>query len=769
MIFSALCFLCGIIILHQLAVLPNLSWLILSFVMLPLAYRWRKLLPLVWLLAGFIWAWLNAYAHHQQAFPEGLQGHDIQVTGEIISVPDISAQKSQFLLRLVRPDKWLKEQWPHPGIVRLSWYKPKHRLQPGQTWSLTVRLKKPHGFSNPAGFDFEGWLFQQGIHATGYVRKVNSARMIQQTRNLQSIRYHLYQLLNDSLQEARNKGMIIALALGIRSHISQSDWHKFQRTGTGHLIAISGLHIGLVAGIFFFLSQWLWRQSSRLCLRLPAPKAAALFALAGAIIYAFLAGFAIPTQRAMAMIFIVMLAVMADRTHRPAQVLSLALWFVLLLDPHSILSAGFWLSFCAVAILLYGMTGRYRPYSGWKSWSRAQWLVSIGLLPLTLYLFQQASIISPVANLIAIPWVSFLIVPLVLAGTLVLMIHIPAGDFILHLADLLLMPLHSILTTLAVLPYAQWIQPAPTIWVLMAAVLAIALLLAPSGLPVKRLGVLFLLPVFLVSPSAIPPAGYRLTVLDVGQGLAAVIETAQHVLVYDVGPKSSDRFDTGQTVVLPFLYHRNIKYIDRLVVSHGDNDHRGGFEAVQKNIAIGTVYSGTPQALLPFQALTCQQSMHWQWDGVDFTFLHPDTHQAYKKNDRSCVLKISSSAGSVLLTGDIHKKSERALLARSRSMLAADILIAPHHGSKTSSHPEFVSAVSASYVIFTAGYNNRFRHPHKDVVQRYQDNGAVLLDSGSHGAIEFQLRPDKTILPPRTYRQWLARHWKHNTLPARDF
>lgn len=764
MISSALCFLGGIIILHQLAVLPDLLWLIVSASMLPLAYSRRKLHIFFWLLAGFIWAWCMALFYYHHEFPESLQGRDLNVSGEVISVADKMGRKSRFIFKINAIEDKYQSQWKNPGVVRMSWYGNTQDIMPGQIWQLTVRLKRPHGFSNPAGFDYEGWLFQQGIHASGYVRTAASNRLLETTWNPQSIRHHILQQLQQSLQAADNKGMIIALALGMRGDISQEQWNDLQRTGTGHLIAISGLHIGLVAGLCFFLAQFFWRLWPRLCLCLPAPKAAAIIALCGASVYAFLAGLAIPTQRALAMIFVVMLAVLLDRTHKPSHVLSLALLFVLLLDPAAVLAAGFWLSFAAVSILLYGMSGRYQVIRGWKSWGRAQWLVSIGLVPLGLFLFQKTSLISPLANLIAIPWVSFLIVPLVLSGTLALSIYKPVGEFLLQLCDALLSPLQALMTNLAGLSYAQWIQHSPPVWVMITAAIAIVLLLAPAGIPVKRMGILLLLPVFTAGPARVPYAGVRLTVLDVGQGLATVIETQQHVLVYDTGPKFSERFDTGDSVVLPYLYQRDIKQVDTMVISHGDNDHRGGFESVQKNIGIRKLYSGTPEKLIQFSPLACQQSIQWQWDGVRFTFLHPDKLESFKKNDRSCVLKIESPGGSILLTGDIHKKSERHLLTEQASRLKSDILIAPHHGSKTSSHTDFIQAVSATYVIFTAGFHNRFHHPNAKVVQRYQQSGARLLDSATHGAIEFDIDSQSGISAPQTYRQLLSRHWKRNAL-----
>jgi len=460
------------------------------------------------------------------------------------------------------------------------------------------------------------------------------------------------------------------------------------------------------------------------------------------------------------------LSVLLDRTGKPAHILSLALILVLFLDSSSVLAQGFWLSFSAVAILMYGMSCRLRPFRGWRSWGRAQLLISIGLIPLTLFLFQQTSLISPVANFIAIPWVSFLVVPLVLSGTVFLMFIEPVGQFLLSLCNKLLEPLQQILHFLSDLTFAQWTQPSPSVWVLLLSIVAIVLLLAPRGIPLKKLGLVLVLPVFLMDKPDIPDGGLRFTLLDVGQGLPSVIETRNHVLVFDTGPRFSDRFDTGSSVVLPYLRQQGIGRIDSIIISHGDNDHRGGFESINKRIQIGRIYSGEPEKLASYPVTLCQRSMRWVWDGVTFTILHPVKEVKFRKNDRSCVLKVESPGGSVLFTGDIHRKSERFLLKYQRQMLSSDIMVAPHHGSKTSSLARFIQAVNARYVLFPVGYRNRFHHPNRKTYDRYAQSGAILLDSARHGAIVFRIDAATGISRPITYRQLLSRHWNRKAEPS---
>jgi len=405
------------------------------------------------------------------------------------------------------------------------------------------------------------------------------------------------------------------------------------------------------------------------------------------------------------------------------------------------------------------MTGRIRKQSGWRGWGRAQWIITIGLVPLTLFIFQKTSVISPLANLFAIPWVSFLIVPVLLIGIVMLLLFQPAGVFILTLCNALLTPMQGYLDWLSDLSFAQWVQHSPPVWVILCSLVAIILLLSPKGMPVKSIGLVLLLPVFLVVPVSLPDASIRFTVLDVGQGLASVIETRNHVLVFDSGPKFSDRFDTGNSVVLPYLRQQGLRKIDALVISHGDNDHSGGAQSLARQIKIDKVISGEPEKLMSLNASQCKRGAEWKWDGIKFRFLHPVEDKKFKKNDRSCVLKIISPAGSVLLTGDIHKKSERHLVDYTNPDLKSDILVAPHHGSKTSSHQAFIDTVQAQYVIFPVGYRNRFKHPRPVVKQRYQQTGAVIYNSSEHGAIQFKFGEQLPITAPLTYRQSQVRHW----------
>ena len=758
MIKASIAFLAGIIVLHQCDVLPDYGWITGLLLTIGLLLRFTKLRIPVWLLAGFVWAWVQAWVFYQHDLPAQFEGQDMLITGEVVSVPHRQKRSSSFLFHPIEA-KNVAGRWQNPGVIKLSWYGRHPTLEPGQIWQLKVRLKKPNGLMNPAGFDYESWLFRKGISALGYVRKDVANKLQNTVFNLQHIRYDLLHSLRKGIGESKAAGVLIALALGIRSDIEPEQWQVFQKTGTSHLVAISGLHIGLVASLCFFLGRWIWSRLPGLCLFFPAPRAAAIFAMSGALVYALLAGMAIPTQRALSMVVVVMLSILLNRNSRPSHTLSLALLVVLILDTRSVLSAGFWLSFSAVAVLIYGLSNRVHALNGWKSSLKAQWLITIGLFPLTLFFFQSSSLISPLANIIAIPWVSLLIVPGVLIASLMILSGFPGAESLLQLTGHILEPLQYLLAEMAHISFSQWFAASPSIIAILVSIIGIVLLLSPAGIPVKRLGAILLLPVFFQTNEMLPTGSIKLTLLDAGQGLASVVQTQNHTLVFDTGAIYSERFDIGRAVVVPYLRQQGIQMLDMVVISHGDRDHIGGFHSVRQAFPIKTLYSGSPERLTGNPVMACKAGISWRWDGVDFSFIHPVDTARLKRNDRSCVLKISSDAGSILLTGDIHRKSERILVRQKELDLSADILVAPHHGSKSSSMMRFIERIKPRYVLFASGYRNRFRHPNPMVVKRYQQVKSEVLSSPEEGAIQFTLIPGQTLQVPRRYRKQHAHHW----------
>jgi competence protein ComEC len=405
------------------------------------------------------------------------------------------------------------------------------------------------------------------------------------------------------------------------------------------------------------------------------------------------------------------------------------------------------------------MNGRIGKAGIWWKWGRVQWVIAIGLLPLSLLFFQRVSIIAPIANSIVVPWVSFLVVPFVLLAVIFSGISESLGTIMLEITDWQLDRLWQFLEYLAYIPMAQWSYALPSLWVLAPVLIAVLLLLAPRGFPSRNLAGIYILPLFLVQSALPEREEVWLHLLDVGQGLATVVRTRNHVLVYDTGPKFSDTFNTGSAVVIPFLRQAGISKIDTLVVSHGDNDHIGGAADITAMMAVKNIFSGELEKIDWTTATSCIKGTSWQWDGVNFQFIHPPESKTFKRNDRSCVLRIQAPGGSVLLTGDIHRKSEKYLLKHHKSMLNADILVAPHHGSKTSSGWEFVSEVNPKIVLFPVGYRNRFGHPRQEVVGRYEKTGSKIYDSATHGAISIKISPNSGISMPKAYRIAEKRYW----------
>jgi len=719
-------------------------------------------------MAGFLWALLRAYWVLDVALPAELQGKDLLATGVIASIPLENNRKQRFefnVENLMYGDKKIQ----FVAKTRLSLYHSRHvykskiKLKAGQRWQFWLRLKQPHGFMNPGAFDYEGWLYQKTIRATGYVRLNNKKHQFAQKISDEANGYHftafrqrLYDKLKILTVNSNYAGILIALAMGERAGITQQQWQVFRATGTSHLVAISGLHIGLLAGFVFFIVRRLWPYFGSAALILASPRAAALLALLIAAFYAALSGFAVPAQRALIMLSIVMLSIFKLHKVQSSQVLSFALLMVLLFDPASVLSAGFWLSFAAITIIAVAAFARLNIDNNWQIWGRLQWRISLFLIPLLIFLFQQASFISPLTNLFAIPVVSFLVVPLVLLATSLASFFVELPQFLFSLADYIVTGLWWSLSFLADTPVSQWQSVKPSIVSLCLASLGIVLLLSPKGWPAKYMGFFLLIP--LVWPNSPAPENNEaeITLLDVGQGLAVVVQTQKHALVFDTGPKFSARFDTGAAVIIPFLRHKNINRLDKLILSHKDNDHRGGFSSLKKEISISEVLSSYGEK----GSYPCRAGDNWRWEGVFFEVLNPEPGHAFKKrNNASCVLRISAGKESVLLSADIEKKAEKQLVQRYSDALHSTYLIAPHHGSKTSSSSAFLKAVNPEYVLIPVGYRNRYRMPHSSVLVRYHAQSIKSLLSYSSGAISIKLGQKNSSSAPYEYRKNHRKYW----------
>ncbi|HEY5683469.1 MAG TPA: DNA internalization-related competence protein ComEC/Rec2 [Sulfuricaulis sp.] len=736
--------------------LPSLWW---SLLLLPLL--WLALLRPLWFMAlffvaGVTWMSFRAGLILEEVLPRELEGKDLVVEGLIGDIPRRADYGQRFELEVTRADHEGKPV-SIPRRILLTSRAPGLEPHAGETWRLKVRLKRPHGYQNPGGFDYEAHLFRDRIRAKGYVRDdIAPMRLGGEPawHNINRLRQNLGKRIRECLPGNDYAGIIVALANGDGRGLDAEQWEVLRRTGTLHLVAISGLHISLIAGVVFFIARWLWALPGSTVLRMPAPQFGAICALLAAGFYAALAGFVVPTQRALIMLAVAMSGILLRRRFLSSQLLAVAGLAVLVYDPLAVMAVGFWLSFAAVAVILLVIQGdRSMKPLVWRL-GYIQWAIALGMLPLMLAMFQQVSLVAPVANMLAVPIFDLMAVPLTLLGALLLGVVPEVSGILFQLAAGLLHLLWQALTVLAELSFSQWSQPAPPMWALLCGVVGVMLMLAPRGWPARWLGGVWLLPLFLIRPAGPAPGEAWLTLLDVGQGLAAVVRTQGHALLFDTGPRYGD-FDTGKAVVEPYLRASGVRRLDALLISHGDNDHTGGAFSVLRALPVDKHISSIPE-MLP-GAKGCQRGQSWNWDGVDFLMLSPDDAASSRPNDSSCVLLVRSRFGSILLPGDIEAGTEKRLVEQWGERLRAEILVAPHHGSKTSSTPGFIEAVAPRHVLFPIGYRNRHRHPHPDVVQRYAERGTQLHDSASSGALEIRLRADE--LEVTAYRDWHRRYW----------
>lgn len=765
----------GIWLLQQQAALPSpvWAWLLLLFgpaLLLKYTTGWQRILrPL--LIAGFacalgfFYAAFIAQQRLSDSLPDTWQGQDIDVVGVVSELPRQHEHGLSFAFdaeRILTPGAHV------PTHILLSTYQSTQgeQLNPraGERWQFTVRLKQPHGTSNPNGFDFEAWMLERKLRASGYVRaKGNNHRLDALVKSPNYLIEHLREKVRDRFHQALVDkpyvGVLTALAIGDQGSIPSAQWQVFTRTGVNHLMSISGLHITMLGSFAFALMYALWRRSTRLTLALPARKAAAIAGLLIALLYALLSGFSVPAQRTIYMLATVAGSLLLSRNVAPSQLLSAALLITLLFDPWAVVAPGFWLSFGAVALILYVTANRTGAIHWAAEYGRVQWAMVIGLIPPLLALFQQISLVSPIANAIAIPLVSFVVVPLTLLGAL-----LPFA-WILSLAHWAMSLGMAALEWLNTLPDAVWRQHAPPVWSIVLGMAGVLWILLPRGFPARWLGLVLLLPMFLVLPQSPAPGSLKLVIFDVGQGLSVAAQTRNHVLLFDAGPDYPGEADSGNRIIVPGLRALGISQIDTLVLSHDDLDHIGGARSVMQAMPVGEIISSLPQQHPLLQHLNnathCRDGQRWAWDGVQFEILHPavDSYAQEKisDNNRGCVLRITTGGNSVLLAADIERDSERRLLQLHPDLLPATLLVVPHHGSLTSSTPAFVNAVHPRYAIFTCGYRNRFGHPRPQVMSRYLEAGSKLMRSDSDGAILVAM--DANNIAVERYRRTHARYW----------
>jgi len=764
-----LLFLSGDLFLQTFSHLPGIYFIstlamaaILLWITLHKRYRYISL-PVAFAI-GFCWSAWHANSVLSLTLPKEYEGRPLLITGRVTAMPVVSETGTHFNFAVSRiSSPYTQHVEKNISLnVRLMWRNSGQHIRSGDERQFLARLKRIHGTQSPGAFDFEAWSLQNGLNATGYV--LASTRNILLSHDwyhspVNQLRQFLMERIQPHLPASPTSPWLLALMFGERNGIPQENWQVLRNTGTNHLMAIAGLHIGMIAGLVHCLVAWLWRRSVILTLWLPATLAGTYAALATAVLYGALAGFSLPAQRACIMLAVYIITLIARQKINPWHSWAMALLSVLLINPLGVLSESFWLSFGTIALIIYGMSGRLSPAGLWWKWFRVQWVVGIGLIPVTLALFQQSSFVSFIANSIAIPWLGFLILPFCLLGGLFVLIIPAIGDILLMLADKSLGLLWWLLVSLAQLQVSSWQHAIFSQTLLMVTVAGFILLLLPAGFPGKWFGLIWILPLIVTKPARPEAGDFDLALLDVGQGLSVIVQTKSHMLVYDAGPRFADAMDMGASVVLPYLQTIDAKQIDMLVVSHGDNDHIGGVRAILKKFSVKWVRTSVPEKLPSPVTDYCFAGSAWQWDGVNFSFLYPTRDNLHLSNDSSCVLRIDNGKQSVLLTGDIEKYAETDLLARIPDQLAVNILIAPHHGSKTSGLSKFVSAVHPQFVLYATGYFNRYHFPHHSVISAYTEIGSSQLDTAKTGTILFKLNKDKALQQPELYRQTHKKYW----------
>jgi competence protein ComEC len=800
MINLALGFVFGAWLLQQQPILPALqtAWILAPSLIIFIKIRqqfFKKLsLFIVAGLLGFFWATLFATVRLSDELPKDWQQKSVEIIGVVASLPEVTERGERFRFDvekiLTKDDTKTLKVLPH---ISLNYYrqseesttelqKPENTpaltnfFHAGERWQFAVRLKRPHSTYNPHGFDFEAWALAENMRATGTIRNKSGYKKLSNfvykpSYIIENWREKVGNKISQTLANKAYAGVIRALVIGDDSQITQAQWDVFFHTGIGHLVSISGLHITMLAGLVFSLIAYIWRRFPSLVMRLPTRKAATIAGVLVALMYAALAGWSVPTQRTIFMLLTFAASLLLARNLAISRVLAIAIIVVVLLDPWAVIAPGFWLSFGAVALIVYVTVARLKSLHWLKMAINTQWAITLGLLPLLIVMFGQASIVSPLANVFAIPVISLLVVPLAIFGSLLNL------DFILQISHWILQLCMHGLNYLANLP--TWQQAAPPMWTMLLAMFGVLWLLLPRGFPQRWLGLILLLPLFLVEIPKPALGEMKVAVLDVGQGLAVVIQTKNHALLYDAGSRYSAQSDAGSQIIAPYLRGEGIAKLDGFIVSHDDIDHSGGAASVLAQVPVTWLVSSFDLITdkLPKKSIKCFAGQHWRWDNVNFEVLYPsiESYQnlEIKDNNRSCVVKVTSQFGSLLLTGDIEKEAEKTILERAlqtniyagagdvvlnENMLKSDVLIAPHHGSKTSSTVDFVQAVGAKHSIFTVGYLNRFKHPKPLIEKRFEESGAMTYRSDYQGAILIDFKNNNPI-KITAWRQSQPSYW----------
>ncbi len=748
----AICFAAGALLVHQQAELVSgLFFFALAGLVLPFAGSKTP----QYLIAGLIGlGWSNTFAGFILDSTPGphLFGQAIVVTGKVAGLPKEDSAYTRFDLHLEAAESETAVEFLN-SVIRLRWYGKRPELIPGQRWRLAVKLKKPRGYRNMGLFDYELYLFRNRIRATGYVLPNERGSLLASGvgYSINRVRYVLAEKLKRGIGDHPVAGIIGALAVGQRSGITQDQWTFFRRAGLSHLMAISGLHIGL-AGLFgYTLAGALWRLSGSLSRILPVRQIAIVVALLSALGYSALAGFPLPTTRALTMLLVYTLGVVSLRRYSPETCLGISIFVVVCLNPMDTSSAGFWLSFVAVWIIFRSHkivsrlgsaqtdlsavkpSRRGRILSGVLSLGLIQCSLFLGLFPVMAFFFSEVSLVAPLVNFLVVPVFGFTVVPVVLAGVVATLLSVDElGGFLLLSASWIIENLLAVVRPLGYLELATLPLSKNAVFTLLSTVL-VGFLVFWRRSWFLSLPAIVLLGLIVAWPrSDLQPGGFRLHLLDVGQGLSVLIQTAERMVLYDAGPQYG-QFSLGEAVIVPTVRRHGQNNIDVAVISHFAADHVGGLAGIQKSMPIGMILSGESLAIPGSEA--CAQGRVWEWDGVVFEILWPPRESHHSGNDQSCVIQIRSETGTALLTGDIEGFAEKALIKSAGKTLDSDILLVPHHGSGTSSSERFIEFVAPEVAIVSRGSSNRYGHPHPEIRQRYHNLGIRWLDTAMVGQI----------------------------------
>lgn len=766
----SLCALSGAYALQVFSVLPPVGVAIALAVpgLVCAGIRWCR--PVAAFIAGGLVMWCAASSHLADRLDPAAQSETLTITAQVLDFPSRKNGTLRFLVRPLEPAGL-------PARVRLSWFDPVFLRADGptgplpglgQVWQFQVRLKRPRGFANPGGFDYEGWLHRQRIGATGYVKQGEDVSEKHPLPGLQNIlRTHFADRIDSLFPAGESRAVLKAITIGARGEISDTQWQLYARTGTSHLMAISGLHIGLAAGGAFVLA---WGLLALFVARRNVRDIALLVAIVLAYCYAELSGFAVPAKRAFLMALLLAAAVIVRRQVSVQHVLGLACLLVLASDPLSIYAPGFMLSFLAVALLLWSALAfdrfdesmsRWHPLrlvSNVRMLSRMQAVLLFGLMPVTIALFGRVAILAPLTNMIVVPVFNLVTVPASLLGLLLDGHATIAGDLLLTIALASVELVLSIIGIVGRWPIAAFEPAVNGISIVLISGATVMWAILPTGWPGRHLAWVALAATVLHKPPSPAENCVDFHALDVGQGLAVVLRTRGHVLVFDTGPAFRSGSSTAKLVIEPFLKSYGLTAIDMLVVSHADLDHSGGVEYLNGVFRIGQLKLGEALGEGRPSGFPCLAGESWQWDGVRFEFLHPEVPGRWRGNDASCVILVQVGDHKLLIPGDIESQAERSISAR-QVLPAVDMIVVPHHGSRTSSGTRFAGTVHPATAVVSAGYHNRWGFPKPDVVARWESFGARVLTTARSGAISRQYCAGEKVGPLRLERVDAGRYW----------